>query len=78
MKSAKFASGLRKSKRNQQTVYVFRILLITDLAYQQLKARARILIYSNAEFKSKVLTIVSGVHDQILKQWLTKLVDVNL
>ena len=50
-------------------------LFITELAYQQLKARARILIFSNEEFKSKELTIVSENHEQILKHWLTKLSD---
>ena len=37
-------SGIRKSKRN---------LFITELAYEQLKARARIHIYSKAKFKKQ-------------------------
>ena len=44
----------------------FRNLFITELAY------------ALAEFKSKDLTIVSGIHEQILKHWLTKSMDVTL
>ena len=40
-------------------------LFITKLANEQLKARARTLIYGNAEFKCEDLTIVSGIHKQI-------------
>ena len=54
----------------------FRILSITDLAYEQLKARAGIFIFITAKFKCKDLIIVSGIHELILKHWLTKLVDV--
>ena len=60
-----------------QTVSGFRILLITYLAYRQLKARAGILIYSNAEFKGKDLIVVSGIHEQIPKDLLTKSLDVT-
>ena len=41
-----------------QTVKEFRNLFITELAS------------ALAEFKSKDLTIVSGIHVQILKNWL--------
>ena len=57
-------SGIRKCKRIPQNVIGFIILFITELAYEQLKARAGILIYSYAKFKSKDLTIVSGIHEQ--------------
>ena len=43
-----------------------------ELAYEQLKTRAGILIYSNAEFKGNDLTIVSGMHERISKRLLTK------
>ena len=68
MESAKFVSGFCKCKRIPQTVRGFRILFNTELAYEQLKAGAAILIYSNADFKGKNLTIVSGIHEQISKQ----------
>ena len=77
MEFAKLVSGFRKSKRIPQTVGGFRVLFITKLAYEQLKARAGILINSNAEFKGKDLTVVSGIHKQISKQLLTKSVDVT-
>ena len=44
----------------------FRNLFITELAY------------ALAEFKSKDLSIVSGIHEEILKPWLTKSLDVSL
>ena len=50
---------------------------VKELAYEQLKARAGTRIYSNAEFKGKDLTIVSGIHGQISKRLLTKSVDVT-
>ena len=50
-------------------------LSVTEIAYAQWKARARILIYSKAEFKGKDLTIVSGIHEQISEHLLTKSVD---
>ena len=78
MEPAKLVSGIRKSKRIPQTVSGFRVLFITEHAYEQLKARARILINSNAEFKGKDLTIVSGIHEQISKQLLTKSADVTI
>ena len=53
--------------RIPQTVSGFRILFITELAYEQVKARAAIFIYSDAEFKGKDLTLVSGIHKQISK-----------
>ena len=60
-------SGIRKiCKRNPQTVMEFRNLFIIELAY------------AHAEFKSKDLTIVSGIHEQILQHWLTKSMDVTL
>ena len=62
---------------NPQIVSEFRILFITELAYEQLKAIAGILICSNLEFKSKDLTIISGIHEQTSKHWLTKSVDVT-
>ena len=31
---------------------------------------------SNAEFKSEDLTIVSGIHEQVLNHWLPKSMDV--
>ena len=58
-------SGFRNCKRIPQTVSGFRILFITELAYEQLKARAGFLIYSNAELKGQELTIDSGIHEQI-------------
>ena len=61
-----------------QNVSGFRILFNAELAYEQLKARSGILISSNAEFKSKDLIIVSGIHEQVLKHWLPKSVDVIL
>ena len=69
-------SGIRKCKWNPQTVSGFQILFITELAYEQLKDRAEIPLFSNAEFKSKDLTIVSGIHEQVSRHWLTKSVDV--
>ena len=77
MESAKLVSGIRNCQRIPHTVSEFRILSITELAHEQLKARAGVLIYSNAEFKGKVLTIVSRIHEQISKHLLTKLVDVS-
>ena len=59
-----------------QTVGEFRNVFTTELTYEQLKARAGIVTYSNVEFKSKDLTIVSGTHHQILNQLLTISVDV--
>ena len=61
-------SGRRKVfKRNPQTVKEFRNLFITGLAY------------ALSEFKSKKdLNIVSGIHEQILKHWLTKSMEVTL
>ena len=44
----------------------FRNLFITELAY------------ALAEFKSKDLTVVSGIHEQILKHWLSKSIEVTL
>ena len=71
MDSAKFVGGIGKFKRIPQTVNGFRVLFITELAYEQLKARAGIIIYGNAEFKGKDLTIVSGIHEQISNHLLT-------
>ena len=51
-------------------------LFFTELACEQIKARAGVLIYSNADFKGKDLTLVSWVHEQISKHLLTKSVDV--
>ena len=65
-------SRIRKCKWNPQTVNGFRMLFFSELAYEQLKARAGILIFSNEEFKSKDLTIVSGIHKQTFKHCLTK------
>ena len=59
-------SGIRKWKRILQTVKKFRNLFITELASVL------------AEFKSKDLTIVSGIHEQTLKHCLTKSIDVTL
>ena len=50
-------------------------MFITKLVYEQLKARNGTLIYGNAEFKGKDLSIVSGVHEQISKYLLNKSVD---
>ena len=69
-------SGIRKYKQIPQTVNRFRNLFITELAYQQLKAGAGELIFSNPEFECKDLIIVNGIHVQILKHWSTKSVDV--
>ena len=73
--------GFRNCKWIPQNVSGIRkmgipILFITELVYEQLKARAGILISSNAEFKSKDLNIFSGIHKQVLKHWLPKPVDV--
>ena len=68
--------GFRNSMWILQNVSGFRILFNAELAYEQLKARAGILISSNAEFKSKDLIIVSGIHEQVLNHWLPKSVDV--
>ena len=61
--------------RIPQTVSGFGIMSSTELAYAQLKARAGFLIYSNAEFKGKDLTIVSGIQERISKYLSTKSVD---
>ena len=37
-----------------------------------IKSWAEVLISSDAEFKSKDLTIASGIHQQVLKHWLPK------
>ena len=68
-------SGIRKCKRIPQTLSGFRILFITELAYEQLKARAGTIIYGNAELEGKDLIIVSGIHEPISKHLLTKSVD---
>ena len=78
MESAKFVRGTRKCQRIPQNVSEFRILSITEFAYEQLKARVGILIYSNAQYKGKKLTIVSGIQKQISKHLLTESVDVSL
>ena len=69
-------SGSRKCKWNTQTESGFRFFFITELAYEYLKARAEILIFSNEEFQSKDLIIVSGIYEQVLKHWLTQSLDV--
>ena len=68
--------GIRKCKWNPQTVSGLRILFITELACEQLKARTGNLIFSNKEFKSKNLTNISGFHEQIVQHLLTKSVAV--
>ena len=77
MESANFVSGIHKIKPILQTVSGFRTLFVTELEDEQLKATAGVLIYSNAEFKGKHLTIVSGSHEEISKHLLTKSVDVT-
>ena len=80
VESAKLVSGIRKCKRIPQTLIGFRILFITKLAYEQLKARAGIFIYSKGnwkEMKWKDLTIVSGIHELISKHLLTKSLNVT-
>ena len=52
-------------------------MFLTENLNEQLKARAGILNYSNAEFKGKDLTIVSGIHEKTLKHMLDKLVDAT-
>ena len=54
-----------------------RDLFITELAYEKITAKAGIFIYSNAEFKVKDLTLVSGIPEQISKHLLTKSVDAT-
>ena len=76
MESATFESEIRKCKRFQQTVNGFKILFFTELPFEQSKARAGILIYSNAEFKGKDLNIVSEIYEQVSKRLLTKSVDI--
>ena len=68
---------MHKIQRIPQIVRGFRILSITELAYEQLKPRARILIYSNAEFKGTDLTIVSRIREQISKHLVYKSVEVS-
>ena len=75
MESAKFVGGFRKCKRITQTVSRFRIMFVTKLGYEQLKATAATLIYGNAVFKGKDLTIVSRIHEHISKHLLTKSMD---
>ena len=70
-------TGIRNCKRIPQTASGFRILFITKLAYEELKARAGTLTCSTAEFTGKDLTIISGIHEKIKKRLLTKSVDVN-
>ena len=53
MESVKFVTGIRKLEWIPQTASGFRILFMTDFAYEQLKARAGVFIYSNAEGKGK-------------------------
>ena len=77
VESANFVRKIRNCKRIPQSVSGFRISSYTELAYEQLKAIAGVLIYSNAEFNGKDLTIVSGIHEQISKYLLTKLADVS-
>ena len=52
-------------------------MLVNDLAYEQLKARAGNFTSNNAEFKSKDLTIVSENQEKFLKHWLTEPVNVT-
>ena len=59
-------SGIRKCKWHPQVVSGLRSSFDTECAYEQLKARAGILLFINAEFKSKDLIIASGIHEQIL------------
>ena len=42
-------------------------LLITELAYEQVKDKGEITIYNNADFESIDLTIVNGSNKQVLK-----------
>ena len=70
------SSGFYNGEWIPQKVSGVRTYFLNELAYEQLKARAGILIFSNAEFKSKVLTIVIGIHEQILRFSLVKLLDV--
>ena len=65
MESKKFVGGIRKRKRIPKIVSGFRIVFNTELAYEQLKAGAGIHIFSNAEFQSKYLTIIIGIHEPI-------------
>ena len=69
-------SGFRNCKWIPQNVSGFRILFNTELAYEQLKAKLEFLSLPMLEFKSKDLTIVSGIYEQVLKHWLPKSVDV--
>ena len=77
VKSAKFVSGIHKFTRIPQTVSGLRNLFKSELGYEQLKSRAGIVIYSNAEFEGKNLIIVNGIREQISKHLLTKSVDVT-
>ena len=74
VETAKFVSEIRKYKRIPQTVSGFRNLFNAEIVSEQLKARAGILISSNAEFKAKDLIIVSGIHEQT---FLPKSADVT-
>ena len=49
-----------------------RILSITELAYEQLKARGGIIIYSNAQFESKELSIYQRNPQTILKSLINR------
>ena len=63
---AKFESEIRKCRRIPLTVSGFRNLFVAEVAY------------AFAELKSKGLTIVSRVQEQILRHWLTKSMDVTI
>ena len=66
-----------QKRRIPQIVCGFRILFITEFAHEQLKARAGILIYSDAELDGTDLTNVSGINQQISKHLSTKPMDVT-
>ena len=74
----KFVSEVSKCKRIAQTVSGFRTVLITELAFEQLKAGAGIRVFSKVEYKRKNLIMVSGIHKLNLKHWLAELVDANI
>ena len=57
VEATKFVSGIRKGKRIPQIVSDYEFLFFTEIAYEKLKARGGIFIYSNAQFESKDLSI---------------------
>ena len=73
----RIVNRIRECYRIPQTLSGFRFSFFSELANGQRKARAGILNYSKEEIESKVLSIVSGIHEQISKHCLNKSVDAT-